>query len=429
MHPVGGDRISQCIICSISQFFGRRETTMNHEEQPGLLIRNSADIITVLDHNQTRVFVSESVTGITGYLPEELIGEPFDSLVIHPDDLIQVQEAIDRLIAVPEVQTRIVYRHRHKHDGYIYIETIATNLLNDPQIHGVLMSSRNCSEMILAEARLHTQIEDLKRRNTDLETIRTELITRIVTIEEQLREQIRDGQEKRVEIDQLLKQKDEFIYQLAHDLRTPLTPVVAMLPLLAIGIQDPDAKSLLEIFGTSIQNLQKMVEDIIYYSQLNKQFLITDYTTYSLLILIDEAIEANSFMAVQKELDIQVNIPEEITINASRAHARQLFSNLINNAVKYNVYKGLIRITAIRLKNGIEITIADTGIGIAETQIDRIWDEFTTGDMARKDPSSKGLGLPIVRQIISLHQGTIRVSSEGIGKGATFRIWFPDSPS
>lgn len=247
-------------------------------------------------------------------------------------------------------------------------------------------------------------------------------------LETKVQDHANDLEDKKNEIQQLLIQKDEFIYQLAHDLRTPLTPVVAMLPLLTAGIQDHDAKTLLEIFNKSIQYLQKMVENIIYYSQLNKQCSITDNADYFLIELIDEALEGIAFLIDQKEIKIEVDVPETIQIQLSQTHAHQLFSNLINNAVKFNAYKGTVRIRAIHEKNGITITISDTGIGIPENLIEKIWDEFMTGDASRKDPEAKGLGLPIVRQIVTLHQGTIKASSRGTGKGTTFTLWFPCEP-
>ncbi|HWQ63073.1 MAG TPA: ATP-binding protein, partial [Methanospirillum sp.] len=151
-----------------------------------------------------------------------------------------------------------------------------------------------------------------------------------------------------------------------------------------------------------------------------------DNADYFLIELIDDALEGNSFLIDQKEIKIEIDVPETIRIRLSQTHAHQLFSNLINNAVKFNMHKGAVRVKASHEKNGVTITISDTGIGISENKIEKIWDEFMTGDAARKDPEAKGLGLPIVRQIVTLHQGIIKASSRGIGKGTTITLWFPD---
>lgn len=267
--------------------------------------------------------------------------------------------------------------------------------------------------------------KELIERNKNLEFIRRELATVNENLKEQVRERTRDLIESEEHIELLLKQKDQFIYQLAHDLRTPLTPVVAMLPLLSIGIQDPDARQLLDIFSKSIENLQKMAEDILFYAQINQQFSINDYAEYFLMDLVSDAFEANSFLIEQKELTIKSLIPSDLRIRLSRSQAHQLFGNLINNAVKYNLFKGNVLVEASTDKKWVLVQISDTGIGITEERLEQIWDEMSTGDKARKDPESKGMGLPIVRRIITLHKGTVTVSSQGTGKGTTFRLRLP----
>ncbi len=406
----------------------KEEEYVGHEEQFKPLVDNIPDVITLLNRDRKRVYVSGSVAQMTGYTPGELAGESFDDIRTHPDDLADLKKALDLMDASPGADVRVMYRHRHKDDGYRYVETIGRNLCGNPEVDGVLLISRDCTRMRQEVDQLRESIESLMKKNQALLEINAGMTLRITDLESQVREHTDDVEDKNDEIEQLLRQKDDFIYQLAHDLRTPLTPVVAMLPLLTVGIQDPDAKALLEIFNTSIQYLQKMVENVIYYSQLNRQYSITDYADYTLLELIDEALEGNEFLSFQKELTIGIDIPETLRIRLSRTHARQLFGNLINNSVKFNVYKGDVQISAMPDKNGVRITISDTGVGIPEDKIDKIWDEFMTGDAARRDPESKGLGLPIVRQIVTLHQGTIRASSKGTGKGTTITLWFPDEP-
>lgn len=412
-------------IQDITELHQIQENLRRDEERLRLLVRNSSDIITVMDRDKTCRYMSDSVERVIGFRPEDFINQPFTPQMIYPDDYAGVAGLLDELIATPGSQRRLVYRHRHKTDGYVYLETIGTNLLDDPVINGIILNSRDFSEIKKAEEKLLSSLAEIKERNRDLEEIRAQMIRVNDGLEERVRERTRDLEESKEQVEQLLIQKDQFIYQIAHDLRTPLTPIVAMLPLLIIGITDPDSKSLLEIFHKSIQYLQKMVEDIVLYTQLNRQYSITDYAEYNLHSLITSAVEANSFPAEQKEITIITDIPEEISIRLSKSHASQLFRNLINNAVKYNNFKGSISITAIEEREGVTVSIQDTGIGIDSELMDKIWDEFTTGDPARRDPEAKGLGLAIVRRIIVLHGGRIQCSSEGTGKGTTFTLYLP----
>ncbi len=426
-EPVGeGDEARiHGTVQDITDLHQIQENLRRDEERLRLLVRNSSDIIMVIDEDKTCRYVSDSIERVIGFSPEEFLHQPFTPQMIYPDDYAGVSRLLDDLMATPGIQRRLVYRHRHKTDGYVYLETIGTNLLDDPVIHGIILNSRDFSEIKKAEEKLLSSLSEIKERNRDLEEIRAQMIRVNDGLEERVRERTRDLEESKEQVEQLLIQKDQFIYQIAHDLRTPLTPVVAMLPLLIIGITDPDSKSLLEIFHKSIQYLQKMVEDIVLYTQLNRQYSITDYAEYNLHTLIASAVEANSFPAEQKEITIVMDIPEEIIIRLSKSHASQLFRNLINNAVKYNNFKGSITITAAEEREGVSVSIQDTGVGIDPDLMDKIWDEFTTGDPARRDPEAKGLGLAIVRRIIVLHGGRIQCSSEGTGKGSTFTLYLP----
>lgn len=413
-------------IQDITELHYAQENLSRDKERLRLLIRNSSDIISVMDKDKVYRYVSESIERVIGYKPEDYLNKQFTPQMIYPDDYTEASRLLEELIATPGGQRRLVFRHRHKTDGYVYLETIGTNLLDDPVINGIILNSRDFSEIKKSEERLLISLEEIRERNRDLEDIRAQMIRVNDGLEERVCERTRDLEESKEQIEQLLIQKDQFIYQLAHDLRTPLTPVVAMLPLLIIGITDPDSKTLLEIFNKSIQYLQKMVEDILLYSQLNRQYSITDYAEYSLQDLMNDAVEYNSFPAEQKDITFIWDIPDDIIVRLSKSHAQQLFRNLINNAVKYNNMNGTVTISAMSEHNGVTVKIKDTGIGITADLMDKIWDEFTTGDSARRDPEAKGLGLPIVRRIVVLHGGTIHCFSEGTGKGATFTLFLPN---
>ena len=234
-------------------------------------------------------------------------------------------------------------------------------------------------------------------------------------------------QERNQLVEHLLRQKDLFITQLAHDLRTPLTPVVAMLPLLIEGIHDPDSQELLNIFYSSIEHLQKMVDEIIHYATLNQMTAIDDYQVFDLYELITDTLAMDSYFLEQKEVSVQNSIPEGVRLSLSKSLAPVIFRNLIANAVQFNAFRGSITIQSVVQKGWITISITDTGVGMSEDVLSSIWDEFSTGDKSRRDPSSKGLGLPIVKRIVTMHGGSIIAMSNGIGTGATFTLTLPQS--
>ncbi len=231
--------------------------------------------------------------------------------------------------------------------------------------------------------------------------------------------------EQKHENERLSEQKDLFLYQLAHDLRTPLTPIIGMGPLLMQGISDPDAQELIRIFLSSIDYLRKMVEDILINAKLNRTSTLESFEEYNLSNLISDAVEANGFLAEQKEVTIEQFIPPDIILSMSRPYASVVFRNLVNNAVKYNFPKGKVTISAKAEDGDVQITIKDTGMGIKPEILEKIWDELFVGDQSRHDPLSKGFGLSIVKKIVKLHHGSIEVMSDGDMKGSTFIMRLP----
>jgi len=231
--------------------------------------------------------------------------------------------------------------------------------------------------------------------------------------------------EQKRQIEQLIEQKDLFLNQLAHDLRTPLTPILGMGPLLQEGIVDPDSRELIGIFMNNISYLKKMVDDILVNARLNRMSVPEMFEPYDLSVLIDEAIEANVFLAQQRGLTMKNSVPPDITVMMSKPYAGLVFRNLINNAVKYNSPQGSVIVSSAFENGFVTISVTDTGIGIKPEDMGRIWDELFTGDPSRHDPLSKGFGLSIVRKIIKLHHGTIEAISEGYLKGSTFIVRLP----
>lgn len=283
-----------------------------------------------------------------------------------------------------------------------------------------------------AEEKAREQAEKLARQNEELKKVKDELALLTSDLEgrvsegtaeiRKLNEELKEHAQK---VEALLIQKDQFIYQLAHDLRTPLTPMVAILPLVKEAISDPDSQSLLDMFQRSLQYMQQMVENILELIRLNGHHTIDDFEEMNLKTLIDEEIRANSFMADEKELQFSNEVPPDVVLYLSRVYSHQIFRNLLNNAVKFNAFKGSVSIRYHESPYGHEISIQDTGIGIHQDDIYRIWDEFFISDTSRHDPESKGLGLSIVRKIVELHGGTISAESPGIGKGTTFTLTLP----
>ncbi|MDD1729519.1 MAG: PAS domain S-box protein [Methanospirillum sp.] len=350
------------------------------------IIETTPDVISDITLDGVIMYTSPRSYDVLGYSPDELTGRSVYDLI--PQDKREEADNFFRSVRIREPGLiSIDFPLIHK-DGREIIINIRSSLLFDENGSriGVRCVARDVTE----------QISSLKA-----------LI------------------EQKHQIEQLVEQKDLFLTQLAHDLRTPLTPIIGMGPLLLEGISDPDAQELITIFLNSISYLKKMVDDILVNAQLNRIQSLELFETYDLSDLIADAINTNKFLADQKELSMDNTVPVGLSVSMSKPYANLVFRNLINNAVKYNSPHGMVKVSASVEDETVKISIVDTGIGIPQAILDKIWDELFVGDSARHDPLSKGFGLSIVKKIVNLHHGTIEASSEGHLKGSTFMVQLP----
>ncbi|MHA1220003.1 MAG: ATP-binding protein, partial [Candidatus Heimdallarchaeaceae archaeon] len=198
-----------------------------------------------------------------------------------------------------------------------------------------------------------------------------------------------------VEIEKLLKQKEEFIDQLGHDLKNPLGPLLNLVPLLEKGETDPERKEIFEILNRNTRHMKNLVTKTIQLAKLNSPDTKLSFEDANILTQIDNVIAKSKISFSENNIEIDNKIGEDIIVNADKIMISELFDNLIGNSVKYSPDGGNITIDAKQDKDFITVSIQDTGIGIAEEQIDHIFDEFYKTDLSRHDFDSSGLGLPI----------------------------------
>ena len=358
----------------------------DNERKLRAIIETTPDVIWDLSPDGTFTYLSPQSYDILGYRPEEKIGSKLVDLV-KPEHREEVIEVIKK--------------------GMLGRTGLLT--FDIPCIH------KDGREIIL-NIRSSPLIDD------DNNIIGFRGVSQDVTEKEKI---LSDLREQKYQSELLIEQKDIFLNQLAHDLRTPLTPIIGMGPLLLQGITDPDARELVEIFLKSVEYLHKLAEDILMYADLNRTWILDSFENYDMSDLISDAIDANLYLAEQKEVFIENAALPGIMARVSKPYARVVFRNLINNAVKYSPPKGKVSIKVYLSGQNIVVSISDEGIGIPPESIDKIWNELFIGSSSRMDPFSKGFGLPIVKKIVELHDGRIEAFSEGSMKGATFTVYLP----
>jgi len=231
--------------------------------------------------------------------------------------------------------------------------------------------------------------------------------------------------ERTREIQRLLKQKDEFVNQLGHDLKNPLGPLVSLLPLLERREADPKYKEMLTVIHRNVGYMTNLVTKTLQLARLNSPNTKFTFEQTNLLDELNDVLIANKIMFESKDIQIHTIVPDTIIVHADKLRLHELFNNLFNNAVKYSENGGKIIIEAEESATDVTIKVTDTGIGMSEEQLERVFDEFYKADPSRHDFDSSGLGVSICKRIVERHGGRIWVESDGLGKGSSFGFTLP----
>ena len=266
-----------------------------------------------------------------------------------------------------------------------------------------------------AEKEIQDTNAELTKTNQDLNNTRRQLAVLNRDLEKKVKE-------RTVEVKKLLQQKNDFINQLGHDLKTPLTPLCSLIPIIQEEVNDnPELKELIEIIASSTDRMKNLVEKTLQLARLNSSTVNFDFADTNLLSEINEVIKGVQPLFEKNNIEIKNMVDEKIIVRMDKMRFEELFENLITNAVKYTQDdSGTITIDAKKQKDSIIISVKDYGIGLTGEEVNHIFDEFYKVDSARHDLTSHGLGLSICKRIIEKHGGRIWVESQGLGKGSTF---------
>jgi two-component system, OmpR family, phosphate regulon sensor histidine kinase PhoR len=223
--------------------------------------------------------------------------------------------------------------------------------------------------------------------------------------------------------------KSQFVSMVTHELRAPLAAVEGYLHAYLTGAAGTDPqfnRQMLERAKQRCHSLLDLVNDLLTFSRLESKAVVRKKEILNVGDILVATVELLKNQGEVKDLEFQLLVPGDLPlIEADRSAMEQLFTNLVSNAIKYNRRKGKVIVKAGMSKNFLEITVADTGVGIAEENLPHIFDEFyrVTGPDTRY-VTGTGLGLSIVKKIIESHFGRIDVESK-LGEGTTFTVRLP----
>jgi len=222
--------------------------------------------------------------------------------------------------------------------------------------------------------------------------------------------------------------KDEFLATLSHELRTPLTSIVGWSQMLGNPKLDPVATlRAIEVIRRNARIQVQMVDDLLDISRIITGKLRLSGQPVDLGPIIIAAVDGLRPATEAKELHLQLQLDSRAgEVWGDPDRLQQVAWNLISNAIKFTPKGGRVIVSLERVESHVEVTVGDTGKGIASEFLPHVFDRFRQADATiTRAFGGLGLGLAIVRQLVELHGGTVRVDSEGEGLGSTFTVSLP----
>lgn len=217
----------------------------------------------------------------------------------------------------------------------------------------------------------------------------------------------------------------DFVANISHELKTPISALRTLSDAVSAAATDPQVVKFATMMNSEVERLSHLVQEIIDLSRLQDADPLLDAITVDIDEALDSAIDQCQFLADSRDIEIVRGSRTHASVVGDRTHLIMAFHNLIENAINYSPDKTRVTVNSEVENSIVEITVIDQGVGIAESDINRIFERFYRVDPARsRETGGTGLGLSIVKHVIGKHGGEVSVwSSEGIG--STFAIRLP----
>ncbi|HTT01378.1 MAG TPA: ATP-binding protein [Steroidobacteraceae bacterium] len=254
------------------------------------------------------------------------------------------------------------------------------------------------------------EIGDRKR----LEAERAALITR--------------ERELRAAAEQANRRRDEFLQVFSHELRSPLNAILGWNRILAVKrAGDAEIAAMTERIERSGKAQLRLVNDLLDIGRISSGKLRIEPRLLTLAGAVAAALEAARPIAAAKRIELLSSLDPAGEVYGDPDRLQQVVGNLLSNAIKFTHAGGRVEVSVVRRGEALEITVADTGQGIAQDLLPHVFERFRQEERTSRHTAGLGLGLALVRELVTLHRGHVRAHSEGPGQGATFTVTLPQA--
>ncbi|MGD6802538.1 two-component system histidine kinase PnpS [Rossellomorea aquimaris] len=226
------------------------------------------------------------------------------------------------------------------------------------------------------------------------------------------------------ELKKLEQMRKDFVANVSHELRTPITSIKGFSETLLDGAMNDKetTKAFLNIILNESDRLQSLITDLLDLSKMEKQGFQLHVHNADISVILQEVVAILEKKPEKKEIQLTLLADEPAVAEVDSMRMKQVFINLIGNAITYTPAEGKVTVSVSQTESTVVIEIKDSGIGIDEEEIPRIFERFYRVDKARsRDSGGTGLGLAIVKHLIEAHGGQIRVESK-VNEGTTFKV-------
>ncbi len=380
------------------------------------LVEELNEGIWIVDEDERTTFVNTRMAEMLQATPEEIIGKGTMEIIDPSCHGTILEKMKNRQSGISERYEIILKTLKNRK---IYVEISASpSFTPDGKYIGSFGVVTDISQRKEHESKIHEYTRQLEERTMELERLRDQLYAVNKDLD-------RIVHERTEEVMRLLEQKNEFIMQLGHDLRTPLTPILALLPQLN-DLDGEEYARTLHIIERNARHIQNIASKSLKFAKLNSLEYIPDRDKIDLVHIIQTVLEINRLSLRQAHVTTHVESCEQCFIQGDRVLIQELIDNLISNAIKFSKSDGgEIWIDISSNTNMVTVCIRDNGIGLTPGEETAIFEEFYKSDRSRHDKRSTGLGLAICKKIVQKHGGDITASSDGPDLGTTFTIRFP----
>ncbi|HXD07236.1 MAG TPA: PAS domain S-box protein [Burkholderiaceae bacterium] len=384
------------------------EALRQSEERFRLLIEGVREYaIFMLDVNGKVVSWNVGAQRIKGYVPDEIIGRHFS--IFYPPEAIESGWPEHELQVASDKGSFVDTGWRVRKDGTTFWANVTITALRDNhgQLIGFAKLTRDLNEAKRIEAMEHSG----RQRDELLEAERS----------------------ARMAAQRATRVKDEFLATLSHELRTPLSSILGWTQVLLKRprtVENTDElHRAIEVIDRNARAQVQLIDDLLDLSRIMSGKIRLDLQQTSLQQVVHDAIESAMPAASAKDIRMQsVLDPTPARVSGDRGRLQQVVWNLLTNAIKFTPKGGQVQVLLQRIESHIELSVSDTGIGIPTSFLPCVFDRFSQRDgSTTRVHGGLGLGLAICKQLVELHGGSIRASSPGEGKGATFFVELPVS--